>query len=267
VDIDGWNSTDTGGFSPTNAEVNDFRIEFRVLDAPGGHQPASNLDLGTVCMDNLEVFSFDFDALMAGADPTPVYDVSTITDGSGGSGTHTASFLIPGSTTINFAAGNVTLTPTANPGWEVEVVSLMPGDGNNDPVTGVGVADDYPIDWEDDTLYVVSLTARAPTALGEADPPDAMRFGMDTITNELFGLGFVTPTLDAIATPKQTESRTYHTFVYGHSRSLSGVPADVSLRPRVDLLCAPTFKGNANADNLGGITFEAIKVEKLDKPN
>lgn len=261
VGIDAWSSTSTGGFTPTNAEINDFTIEFRVLDVDGGHQPASNPDLGSVCMDSIEVLKHDLDQLLAGADPTPAYDVSTIS-----AATHTAANLIAGSTTVVFAGGNVTLTPTANPGWAVEVVSVNPGDGVADPVTGVGVADDYPIPWEDDTLFAVSVTASAPNALGEADPPDSLRFGLDTITNELFGLGFVTPTLDGIASVKQGESRTYYTFVYGHSASLSPVAADVSLRPRIDLLCAPTFKANANADNLGGITIEAVKVDKLTKP-
>jgi hypothetical protein len=259
VNIDGWNSTSTGGFSPANAEVNDFTIEFRVLDVDAGHQPASNPDLGAVCMDTLEIVKHDFDTLMTGA--SSVYDVSTIT-----AATHTAAGLIPGSTTIVFSGGNVTMTPTANPGWEVEVVSVNPGDGIADPVTGIGVADDYPITWEDDTLYAVSVTASAPTQLGEDDPPDSLRFGLDTITNELFGLGFVTPTLDGIASTKLGESRTYYTFVYGHSASLSPVAADISLRPRIDLLCAPTFKANAEADNLGGFTVEAVKVDKLIKP-
>jgi hypothetical protein len=261
VDVASWNDTSTGAFSATNNPIVDFSIEFRVLDVDGGHQPATNPDLGTVCLQSIEVFKHDFDQLMANVTGT-VYDVSNIT-----ASTHNVNFLITGSTTVSFSGGNVTVSPTASPGWEVEVVSVNPGDGVADPVTGTGVPDDYPIDWVDDTLFAVQVTASAPNALGESDPPDALRLGIDTITNELFGLGYVTPTLDQIGSIKNGQQNTFYTFAYGHSRSLSPVAADVSLRPRIDLLNAPTFKAYAEAENRGGITFHAVKVDTVDKPN
>ena len=250
-----WRSTTTGAFDPANDSIIDTRGRFRVFDLDGFGWNAVN-DAGLVCIDNIDVDRASLGDMQVLATP---YDVTDITDSLSG-GTHLASGLV--GTTVNFAGGDVTLSPSGA-SWTAEVAEVVPGDNVNDPgVGGADIIDNYPLVWVADQMLMIEVDVSAPDAAAAGSPPDLIRFGFDGPTNELIELGVVTGSLNAAGMPKTT-SATYRSFMYTHAVTLSTVSEHNRLRPRMDLICNDALNFSGQTSNEGGITVESMTVKRV----
>jgi hypothetical protein len=212
------------------------------------------------------VTAFSFDDIVEDA---TVYEESTLTD-AGSGGNVTGGGVMPNATTVDFAGGNVTMSPTSGSGWDVEVLALTPGDTSVDLGTGVGVADNWPIPWEADTLYMVQMEVSAPDALGESSPIDILQLGFDVPTTELIylnGINRGVSTMKDVGMPKQTSTvggtQTYTNLFYSHSVTLSTVNNLDGIRPRVLGINSGALTWDGDADNLGGFTIHSWSVKKV----
>lgn len=254
-----WRSTSTGAFNPANDSIIDARGRFRIFDLDGFGWNAAN-DAGNVCIDNIDVDRAPLGAMQVVDTP---YDVTNITDSASG-GTHLAAGLV--GTTVNFAGGDVTLSPSGA-SWTAEVAEVVPGDTVNDPgVGGPDIVDNYPLTWVANQVLMIEVDVSAPDAAAAGSPPDLIRFGFDGPTNELIELGVVTGSLSAAGMPKTT-SATYRSFVYTHAVTLSTVDEHDRLRPRMDLICNDALNFSGQTQNTGGITVESMTVKRVQFGN
>lgn len=246
-----WQS---GAFTTALDPVNDARVRFRLLDVDGAGYGAETDD-GQVCMLDYQITKVDISAFSRG---TMVFDDQDLT-----AADWQASGLV--GTTATFSGGNVTLAPTDG-NWEVEVATLVPGDGVGDITTGTGIEDEYPIPWTtDDQLYELVIGLSAPSTTAENQPVDLMRMGMDVPTQEYIGLTEITPSQDSIGMPNTGAAQTYRGFYAPNNASLSSVANYVRLRPRIDFISNSGlgFNGNAGDANPGGVTIHGMTVYEV----
>ena len=253
-----WNDTATGAYSVANDDKNDIQLIFRVLDADERGGFGGELDVGQVCIQTITIDRFDLD--------TGVIEVATVMDLNLDE-THFRGEDLLDSTTFDWgAAGQVTIGPTDG-NFETEISYLQPGDGDHMGIGGSGAAeDDYPIVWEDNTIYMIEVDVSAPTAGDEEQPVDVIQVGMDPPTWECFMLNTVTrgdSTMHNIGMPKSGTPQTYVTFFNGHQASLSAQSDFVRLRPRVQILNAVPLIFFFEDKNTGDITIHGIRVKKV----
>jgi len=172
-------------------------------------------------------------------------------------------------TNVEFANGNVTVTPKlaeangAQLGWKNELIISHPGTFDPSRLPLVDLSQLYPLTWEDDTLYEVTVELSAPDEIAETNPPDLIRLGMDPPIQEVIALGIITPSLARAGTPKQGAPQTYRAFVHGNSRTLATLENFDRLRPRMDVIVHEDLIFNTNPANLGGITLHNMTVRKV----
>lgn len=257
-----FNSPATGAFTAANAPLNDMRVYFRIIDADGAGYNAEE-DLGTICMENVEIWQYDMDDEQnVGA---PAYDVQNIT-----AATHYG--LAPGGgTNFNFSGGNVTIAPTNAAGWNDEgIMIVQPGDNVLNVVTGVGVLDDFPVAWASDQLFKVTVVLSGSNAAADTNPPDAVRMGADGPTTELLCANNVTPNFSTIGSPKQVSTvgapQEYVCYFYTHNETRSGLPNSHQLRPRFDLINVAALSANGFPRNAGGVTMHSMTMQQVTFP-
>jgi parallel beta-helix repeat protein len=251
-----WNNASTAGapFHPDSDPYNDMRMIFRVMDVDDAGINAQ-IDEGRICMTDLTIDRYNLSAMTAG---TLVYDAREITNAA--TGGNFSVFDDIGGTVVEFMSGAAKVSPV-NPsvGWTNSTIRFEPGDQSADVSIGQGVADNWPIPWEADTLYQVIALWRAESASDEPYPPDMLRLGMDSPQNELAGMCFVTPALGLAGMPKYNGGtpQQYMAFFYSHSASRTTTPNCVALRPRLDIL-------NAANLTLGGVTVNKCPLRLND---
>lgn len=257
-----FNNATTGAFTAANAPLNDMRIYFRIIDADGAGYNAE-ADQGTICMENVEIWKYDM------ADETAVgaaeYDVQNIT-----ASTHYV-FAPGGGTNSVFSGGNVTFTPTNAAGWNDEgIIISQPGDNNLNVVTGVGVLDDFPVAWDSDELFKVTIVLSGANAAADTNPPDVIRMGADGPTTELLAANNVTPNFSTIGMPKQVSTvgapQPYVCYFYTHNETRSGLPNSHQLRPRFDIINVAVLQANGFAVNAGGVTMHSMTMQQVEFP-
>jgi hypothetical protein len=249
-------------FTTAMEPSNDMRLIFRILDADGAGYGAET-DLGRICLKSLDITKFDItNDLQEGA---VVFNAATITNAATDNPLTATSFSATGlvGTTATFASGAVTITPTDSNGWTNEISKIEPGDTTVNTSTGAGLTDNWPITWENQTLYKAEVQVSAPDATGESNPPDAIRFGMDTPTTELIYLAHITPNMNRAGTPKQGTPQTYTSFFFSHNLSLTTIPNAKALRPRMDCLDGDALQANGFTTNKGGVKVSSMKVTKM----
>lgn len=257
-----FNNATTGAFTAANAPLNDMRVYFRIIDADGAGYNAE-ADQGTVCMENIQIWKYDM------ADETAVgaaeYDVQNIT-----ASTHYG--LAPGGgTNFNFSGGDVTISPTNAQGWNDEgIMIVQPGDNVLNVATGVGVLDDFPVAWDSDELFKVTVVLSGSNAAADTNPPDAIRMGADGPTTELLCANNVTPNFSTIGTPKQDATvggpQTYVCYFYTHNETRSGLPNSHQLRPRFDLINVAALGANGFTRNAGGVIMRSMTMQQVAFP-
>lgn len=257
-----FNNATTGAFTTTNAPLNDMRVYFRIIDADGAGYNAE-ADQGVICMENVEIWKYDMgDETAVGA---AEYDVQNIT-----AATHYG--LAPGGgTTFTFAGGDVTIAPTNAAGWNDEgIMIVQPGDNVLNVATGVGVLDDFPVAWDSDELFKVSIVLSGSNAAADTNPPDAVRMGADGPTTELLCANNVTPNFSTIGTPKQDATvggpQTYVCYFYTHNETRSGLPNSHQIRPRFDLINVAALGANGFTRNAGGVIMRSMTMQQVEFP-
>jgi len=271
-----WQSVTTGAFQPALDANNDFRLHFRLLDSDSAGI-GGQFDAGTVCMTNISINRFDYSRLYTSGN-ADVYTLNPIISGISGVNVDD---LLPHLGITNGAGSNrdfstapLTLTPADPAGWLVEITSIKPGDTikpNPSQIEygdGSSTLDNFPVDWQNNTLYQLLVDASAPDAAGETNGPDCIRLGFDTQTIEEFADSYMLSGYNAIGMPKQTTSvvpngpQTYTAFFYGHNRSLSTVPQVARLAWRIDIINTDSYNRPSPTilRNLGGTRFHSIKV-------
>lgn len=256
-----WQDATTGAFSAANDDKNDVQMIFRVLDADATGGYGGELDVGQVCIQTITIDRFDLDA--------GVTEGATIVDLALNQTNYRAQDLLGSSTFDWGTAGEVTFGPTDG-NYELEIVTVEPGDGDHLGVGGSGAADDdFPIVWEDDTIYMVEMSVSAPTVGDEAQPHDVIQLGMDPPTWECFMLNSVTrgdSTMHNLGMPKSGTPQTWVTFFNGHQASSSAQSDFVRLRPRVQILDSEALAFNGETANSADMTIHGITVKKVTLP-
>jgi hypothetical protein len=256
-----WNNASTGPFAAANAASKDARGIFRVIDVENTGY-GGETDAGQVCMRDIDIVRWDVNSGVAGATDL---DVTSFTNadagGTGNSAFQTDSIVQVTSTT--FSNGVVTIAPSGA-GWgSVEVAIFRPGDrtltltGGN---AGTDAADNYPVVWESNTVYHITMDLAASSAGAEASPPDIMRLGADTPTQEVIGNCYWTTKYSLSAMPKNGTPQTYHFFYYSNNRTASVVTNFNRIRPRLDTICRTDF---IESTNTGSFTVNACKVQRV----
>jgi hypothetical protein len=253
-----WNDPTNGEFSTAHDAANDVRLQFRLLDVSTSIDGQN--DSGTLCLQSWQVDRIDIADLSFTSTP---YDNQTITAANSIVGSVFGVAPAAGnSTTATYAGGDVTISPTtAGSSWNLEVVTLDPGDSN---VSTGNIGDNWPIPWVTDQLLMSTAGIQAPDATGQTNPPDAVRMMMDAPTSELGIDSMVLAGANTIGLPKTLAATTYTLFYHANTRTLSGLTEHRSLRPRVSVICTPgILSGGLNVNN-GGIKVNFVKTQIVD---
>ena len=253
-----WNDPSTGAWTTANDGRNDVQMIFRVLDADATAGYGGELDVGQVCISTIMIDRFDL--------LTAVTEGDTVMDLALNQTNYRGEDLL-GETAFDWGtAGELTFGPSDG-NYELEITSVQPGDGDHLGVGGSGAADDdFPIVWEDDTIYMVEMDVSAPTAADELDPNDVIQVGMGGPSWECFMLKLVTrgdSTMHNIGLPKSGAAQTYVTFFNGHAASLSAQSDFVRLAPRVLMLNSEPLAFNGQTQNTADMTIHGITVKKV----
>jgi hypothetical protein len=264
-----WKNTTTGAFAPSVDAHNDMRVIFRVLDVANAGYDGEN-DLGRLCMTDLQMDRYDLAQM---SEDAAVFDAPTILEAQASQPVaekklkFSASGINNGSSqpvsTKSWTGGKLTVAPAENdggdPGWDLELFAITPGDTTANPGAGTDLDDNWSIPWEADTLYKLEVVM---STTGQDNPPDAIRVGMDVPTTELLALCLITPNMNLAGTPKTTAA-TYTMFFYSHNVSLTTTAAQKFLRPRMDIVCHPDLKAYAK-NNTGNIVIESMRIAKMN---
>jgi hypothetical protein len=251
-----WNNASTGAFAPANAPTKDARVIFSVLDVDGvGY--GGETDAGQVCLKDIDIVRWTVDSGVAGATDL---DVTAFTDAGQSAGGppgawQTDSVLSVTATT--FSGGVATIAPSGA-GWgSVEVAVFRPGDKTADVPTGTNIADNYPVTWDSNVLYHITMNL---AGNNDTSPPDIMRLGADTPTQEVIGNCYCTTKYGLSGMPKSGTPQTYHFFYYSNNRTASVVQNFNRIRPRLDVICRTDFQESTNQ---GSIAVSACKVQRV----
>jgi hypothetical protein len=251
-----WNNTSTGPFAAANALSKDARGIFRVIDVENTGY-GGELDVGQVCMKDIDIVRWDVNSGVVGATDL---DVTSFTDaGTSGGGPAGAwqTDSVVGVTATTFSGGVATIAPSGA-GWgSVEVAIFRPGDKTADVPTGTNIADNYPVTWESNVVYHITMNL---AGNNDASPPDIMRLGADTPTQEVIGNCYWTTKYSLSAMPKSGAAQTYHFFYYSNNRTASVVQNFNRIRPRLDVICRTDF---IESTNTGSIAVSACKVQRV----
>lgn len=263
-----WNAN---GFTPTNDPINDMRLRFTMADFSSATYGADQ-DSGRVCLQDIVVTRYDINTLSPQA-VSPAYNVTNLDVTPAGGQTHTWRALAnTRAPSVSDAGGNLTIIPPSG-GWDfIEVFEVRPGDTNSDVLNGgASLIDNYPLPWTANTVYMGTWGMSAPDAISESNPPDLMRFGFDTPTQELSSTGQVSASLQAAAMPKQiagsvTAPQPYVAFFHTNGGTLSTVPEHDRIRPRFDIIVTPDLTYNGIASNTGGTRIHSEMVQTVVLP-
>jgi hypothetical protein len=257
-----WNDATNGMFTAAKDAINDARVHYRVYDVDdvtgGNSNYGGQLDAGKICLTDIEIVAFDIDSIPVAATP---YNVQSMT-----LATHYVRSIF-GATTAAVSNGGVTITPNNSTAWDLEIVVCNPGNGTFDAIGNPGeTPDDFPVPDVADGLFKVTIGVKAANALGETNPPDGLRIGMDDASTEVLMVGNVLATTNALGMPKQNVVTDY-TAVYGSNALSASTIANIrSVRPRMDLLNTTTVGLNGQAHNEGGVTVTYMRVDQLQAP-
>jgi len=251
-----WNNASTGVFAPANDANNDMRFQFRVLDVDSNGGITAGSDAGTLCLQNFTVTSYPL-ANMQTLQGN-MYDATTITDANaGGGGTTTVDTLL--GSTVSFAGGDITITPSSG-AQSAELVSIFPGDRNNDINTPSTQTDNYPVAFDANTIYQVTAEMTAPNANSVTNSFDVFWVGADLPTNEVIYESFTTNNLGQCGMP-QLATQTFMAFYHSNKGTSASTSQWHFFRPKV------IFGNNAGlavGNNSGGVIVNSIKVNKVD---
>jgi hypothetical protein len=268
--------------NPSNATFKDFRLKLQTLDVgSAGNDPyGAAADQGQLCWSHVVVNKVSYSGLQTQA---PDYQVTNLTQavnaapGVANTDPNAVSvnnFSPSGIATVTFTNGDVQMMPTSSTAWEATgptdnshsaFFQILPGDSTNGFTGTADMLDNYPVVWDADQAYQVSVTLQAPNALGETNPPDYFYVGMDVPTNELINDVYTTTKLGLSGMPKQT-AQDFVAFFHGNGGS-TATGNFKRFRPHVYCGTVPAFVDldppNGTGGNAGGIQFNGWSVSRV----
>jgi len=251
-----WNDGTNGIFTTARDANNDMRIQFRVLDVDSNGGITAGSDQGTLCMQELNVYSAPLASMQTVQ--ANMYNNSTMTDANaGGGGTTTVDNLL--GSTVSFAGGNVTITPSSG-AQSVELVSIFPGDRTNDTGNPAGQVDNYPVAFDADTIYQVTADMAAPDANSVTNAFDVFWIGADEPTNEVIYESFTTNMAGQCGVPHTGTAQTFMAFYHSNKGTSATTPQWHFFRPKVIF---GNNAGLATGNNSGGVIVDSVKINKV----
>jgi hypothetical protein len=259
-----WNSGSVGVFRPAIDDLNDMRIRFRIFDIENAGWGGES-DLGAICMQNVVVTRYPWDARTVTATP---FDAQTLADGSANATTPndwTVAGLV--NSDVVFSGGNVTVTPNGG-NYTNELASFNPGDTDNPVGTGgAELLDNYPLTWPSNAIYEVVAGLSAPNAASESNPVDVFRLGIDTPTQEMISLNVTTASQLGVGMPNQGAAQLYYSIVSTGQTTLSNGVNYNRMRPRMDFICNTGVSFDGITTNAGGMTAHGFTVNQISFGN
>jgi len=256
-----WNGT-TGIFSSENASRKDAFIEFRILDSGAGI--GSDARTGSLCLDDLVIETMDIAALDSIA-ATP-YAPTSLTNAASGGNYHMAA---TSTFTAAYDANGITLTP-AGSGATTGFAEVVPGDGDLSSIAEYG--DDFPVPFEAQKLYLVTMELQAPQTADQNAPPDVFWLGADTPTNELICLTYVTGSglaggaVGHIAMPTTT-AQPYKALFYSNYATVADTIGGTN-NPQFKAFRPKFMVGNTTdlsfTTNTGAIRVRSVRVDEIN---
>lgn len=264
-----------GVFAPAYDGKRDLRMVFRILDVDGSYGGAATA-AGQVCLQTMSVDKFDLSEIDT---TTNVYTLNPIVSGASGVSAFdtVANIIGPGGgagSVEDFNNNPMTVTPFDAAGWLTELTTITPGDTTNPDISSPSydpaqIPDNYPVVWESNTLYRITVDASAPNDTGETNGPDGLLLSYDSKTTELLGDSYVLTGLDRLGSPKTVAHagapQSYVSFFWSHNTTASPVVNANRLRPKIEIVNSNTYNRPTSTDlrNLGGIRIHDIKVDKV----
>jgi len=232
-----------------NSAAKNMRMIFRSIDFASGTYNAG-ADSGSVCITDMRIDRISVDAVPVAGQ---VFEDANLT------AANWRANAFGDATTSTFSGGDLTISPTST--WTNDtIIFVEPGDTN---FSAGNLADNYPIPWLGDTLYVAEADVVAEDATGASNPPDFMQVHMDTGSNELFVDSYVTPNAARVGMPVVGTTKTYKVFFYSQSATLDPDAELKTLRARFS--CGALSALTPHTNN-GGVTLQAIRVKRLSNP-
>jgi hypothetical protein len=240
----------------TNASsipLKNFRLQFKLLDlatngAGGASGYGGELDYGTICMKNVVVTKYDFDAGSVSA-TTPITIAST--------GVHFNDYSGAGISTVSLVSGSLTVSPAATGSWGGTNAPYVRLDCGSAAATTN--AEKYPIPWVNNQLYRLKYTLGVPSS-GGGNPPDFILLGATMPTYELVSQTFLSNKFAGKAFPTTASgAQNYYTLWASNNASLAG--SDYARwAPYFAVGCASAWTDTANSDGvvLTGVAVEAV---------
>jgi hypothetical protein len=265
----------TDGFFSSALEANnDMRLQFRIIDSDAAGINAQ-IDQGSVCMGDIDVVMFDFDDRN---EVQQVYNVDSSTPfsdaDSGGTGIGAYQLdEIGDNANFSISSGVITISPSNN--WNLAVHLLRPGDRtvNLGTTDGSENADNWPIPWVGDTIYLIEYQLSAPSATDESNPPDVIRIGADVLDQQIVTDNFIagnTPDFSSgslntrgLTMPRAGTPQIYTCFWYSLSESLTNIPDALRWRPRFEILCSPDLNPIGRTNNTGAVRVHGVTVTEI----
>jgi hypothetical protein len=265
----------TDGFFSSALEANnDMRLQFRIIDSDAAGINAQ-IDQGSVCMGDIDVVMFDFDDRN---EVQQVYNVDSSTPFSdavsGGTGIGAYQLdEIGDNANFSISSGVITISPSNN--WNLAVHLLRPGDRtvNLGTTDGSENADNWPIPWVGDTIYLIEYQLSAPSATDESNPPDVIRIGADVLDQQIVTDNFIagnTPDFSSgslntrgLTMPRAGTPQIYTCFWYSLSESLTNIPDALRWRPRFEILCSPDLNPIGRTNNTGAVRVHGVTVTEI----
>jgi hypothetical protein len=266
-DIDNANSA----YATSVDDTNDFNFQYRVLDADAGIIAASRS--GTICITRLQIFQGDL-AQMRGSES-----------------------LVFGPTfnsTVHFAinvggAGGTNTIDDAN-GWVDMQLTADTSAGSNGSAKRIGIFDTaqlpdvnlalYPIDYAQDTLYLIASKMESRVAAGMDAQPGlpvdivnmvAFQPSLDVLASVLVLHG-ATGNMENAGSPRNPTSvggadQEYVALFYTNNKTLTGIPNGDAFAPQLQFFNNNPAIVGAGTDAFRVRTLEVYDLGQTSPPN
>jgi len=261
VSLSRWkdtSETQPGLFAPSNLDQRNAFVEFRILQTGADASLAINsVAEGTFCLKDLFIERFDMNAMQLVG--SPLYNVTSITNSASGGTTRVST----GNFTSNFASGSLVIqsTQAGTQAGSTMLALVEPGDTNID-YTQANTLDNYPCQYDNQTLYLVTVGLHAPQQSDMDSPPYMFWVGADTLTNENIQLSWVSLNAWHHAMPSIGASQSYKAFFYSNYGTLNSNDPQFSwwhiFRPR--FMVGNQASGEAMT---GAISIDSMRVDKV----
>jgi hypothetical protein len=264
LEVAAWRSVVDGAFAPASI-ARKFKLVLRLLDVASVVGGIDNV--GTVCWNSIELSRADLASLIAGE--TNVF-TGNLVAATGTTGFELNNLGGIDQWTVAFNAGAATVTADTTPTVGVAFAAFRPGNGDGTAGNPAGIPDDYPVAWDtpDQLLHVTHTIAS--DATGAADPPEVLRSGGDTPTQEIISNHFWSILGIGEKAMPTTTATTFHSFFYTHSVTAAVFGNAGTIRPLLEFFdrnAGGEFGTDGSTTASGAWTISSVTVGDVSANN